>query len=265
MTMNTVIYSAFAKNADKSVCATKTSDNLQFRWNRQECLFFPKAIFAKALIYTFPVSKALQRLLLSAVFLLPLVGMTACISLKTEYPKTSYYRLEDKPIQKAAKTAPEGLLVKPFTIDSEFDTDRMIVMASGTEAQPLHYHRWTSEPQELITAHITNRLQQSGFFAEGVFTPASSVVPGLQLEGRIMECLARGTAQEGNIVSLRIHCTVQRLDSIGRTSVLLQKVYTQTVRRTSDASASIAPAMSEAVSAVGDALLIDLSALLNKP
>ncbi len=207
-------------------------------------------------------SNALQRLLLSAMFLLPLAGATACISLKTEYPKTTYYRLEDKPVQKAAKPVQEGLLVKPFTIDSEFDTDHIIVMASGTEAQPLQYHRWTSEPQELITANITNRLQQSSFFTQGVFTPASSVVPSLQLEGRITECLARGTAQEGNIVSLRIHCTVQRLDSIGRTSVLLQKVYMQTVRRASDGGASIAPAMSEAVSAVGDALLVDLTALL---
>lgn len=192
------------------------------------------------------------------------IAATSCISFKAEYPKTTYYRLEDRPIQKAAETAQEGLLVKPFTIDSEFDTDRMIVMASGTEAQPLHYHRWTSEPQELITANITNRLQQSGFFAQGVFTPASSVVPGLQLEGRITECLARGggTAQEGNVVSLRIHCTVQRLDSIGRTSVLLQKVYTQTARRASDGGASIAPAMSEAVSAIGDTLLSDLSRIL---
>lgn len=215
-----------------------------------------------AFICTPRLLNALQRLLLSAIFLLPLAGVTACISLKTEYPKTTYYRLEDKPVEKAAKTVQEGLLVKPFTIDSEFDTDHIIVMASGTEAQPLQYHRWTSEPQELITANITNRLQQSNFFAQGVFTPASSVVPGLQLEGRITECLARGAAQEGNIVSLRIHCTVQRLDSIGRTSVLLQKVYSQTVRRASDGGASIAPAMSEAVGALGDALLADLTALL---
>lgn len=215
-----------------------------------------------AFIRTPRFSSALQRLLLSAMFLLSLVGATACISLKTEYPKTTYYRLEDKPVQKAAKPVQEGLLVKPFTIDSEFDTDHIIVMASGTEAQPLQYHRWTSEPQELITANITNRLQQSSFFAQGVFTPASSVVPGLQLEGRITECLARGTAQDGNIVSLRIHCTVQRLDSIGKTSVLLQKVYSQTVRRASDGGASIAPAMSEAVSALGDALLADLTVLL---
>lgn len=217
------------------------------------------------LICTSRFHRALQRLLLSVVCLLPLVGATACISLKTEYPKTTYYRLEDKPVQKSPKTASEGLLVKPFTIDSEFDTDRMIVMANSTEAQPLHYHRWTSEPQELITAHVINRLQQSGFFAEGVFTPASSVVPALQLEGRISECLARGSAQEGNVVSLRLHCTVQRMDATGKMNVILQKVYAQTVRRTSDASSSIAPAMSEAVSAVGDALLADLSALLNKP
>jgi ABC-type uncharacterized transport system auxiliary subunit len=205
-----------------------------------------------------------MRLLHSLVVIigvLPMLVLSSCISFKSEYPKTTYYRLEDKPVQKAAKSTPEGLLVKPFTIDSEFDTDRMIVMANTTEAQPLHYHRWTSEPQELVTAHIANRLQQSGFFAGGVFTPASSVVPALQLEGRITEFLSRGTAQEGNVVSLRIHCAVQRIDSLGRINVLLQKVYLQSVRRGNDASTSIAPAMSEAASALCDALLADMSAL----
>ncbi|MCU0425341.1 MAG: PqiC family protein [Candidatus Kapabacteria bacterium] len=186
---------------------------------------------------------------------------TGCISFKTEYPKTAYYRLEDRAITPSAKTTPDGLLVKPFTIDSEFNTDRIIVMANATEAQPLMYHRWTSEPQELITANLTHRLQQSGFFAGGVFTPASSVIPALQLEGHITECLAR-TTQEGNVVSLRVHCTVQRIDAAGKTSVVLQKVYTQTARRTSDAGAAIAPAMSEAVSALGDALLGDIARLL---
>ena len=206
-----------------------------------------------------------MRLLHSLVVfigILPMIMFTSCISFKSEYPKTTYYRLEDKPVQKAAKSTLEGLLVKPFTIDSEFDTDRMIVMANATEAQPLHYHRWTSEPQELVTAHITNRLQQSGFFTGGVFTPASSVVPVLQLEGRITEFLSRGTAQEGNVVSLRIHCTVQRMDSLGRMNVILQKVYSQSVRRGNDASTSIAPAMSEAASALCDSLLADMSALL---
>lgn len=184
-----------------------------------------------------------------------------CISFKTEYPKTTYYRLEDRAIVPFTKTVSEGLLVKPFTIDSEFNTDRMIVMANANEAQPLMYHRWTSEPQELITAHLTHRLQQSGFFGGGVFTPASTVTPMFQLEGHITECLARSTA-EGNVVSLRVHCTVQRADATGKMSVVLQKVYTQNVRRANDGAASIAPAMSEAVSAIGDRLLADVSKAL---
>jgi hypothetical protein len=63
------------------------------------------------------------------------------------------------------------------------------------------------------------------------------------------------------VVSLRIHCAVQRIDSLGRINVLLQKVYLQSVRRGNDASTSIAPAMSEAASALCDALLADMSAL----
>lgn len=190
-----------------------------------------------------------------------LFSTTGCISFKTEYPKTTYYRLEDRSITPFTKTVSEGLLVKPFTIDSEFNTDRMIVMTNATEAQPLMYHRWTSEPQELITAHLLHRLQQSSFFSGGVFTPASTVTPVLQLEGHITECLARSTP-EGNVASVRIHCTIQKADATGKMSVILQKVYSQNIRRANDGAASIAPAMSEAVSTIGDELLADITKTL---
>jgi ABC-type uncharacterized transport system auxiliary subunit len=190
-------------------------------------------------------------------------GLVSCVSLRSEYPKTTFYRLEQKAVQAASMTVTEGLLVKPFSIDSEFDTDHMITLVNATEMQPLHYNRWASEPQELLTAHITNRIQQSGFFTKGVFTPSSSVVPMYQLEGRIVECLARtGTAQPASTVSLNIHFTLQRLDDRGQQTVILQKVYIQTVQRSNDAASSIAPAMSEAASLITDALLKDVSALL---
>lgn len=189
-------------------------------------------------------------------------AITGCVSLRSEYPKTTFYRLDPKPAPEAAFMIPEGLLIKPFSIDSEFDTDHIITLVSATETQPLHYHRWASDPQELITAYITNRIQQMRMFTKGVFTPSSSVVPEYQLEGRITECLARNPpATPVNTVSLTIHLTLQRLDEKGQQTVVLQKVYSQSVQRSSDAASSIAPAMSEAVTLVTDALLKDVAAL----
>jgi ABC-type uncharacterized transport system auxiliary subunit len=196
-------------------------------------------------------------------YLLCVSGLTACVTLRSEYPKTTFYRLEQKAVQAASTTVAEGLLVKPFSIDSEFDTDHIITLVSATETQPLHYHRWISDPQELLTAYLTNRIEQSKLFAKGVFTPSSSVVPMYQLEGRISECLARtSTAQPANTALLTIHLTLQRLDEKGQQTVLLQKVYSQTVQRSSDAASNIALAMSDAASLVCDELLKDVAALL---
>jgi ABC-type uncharacterized transport system auxiliary subunit len=195
--------------------------------------------------------------------LLAFTTLAGCVSLRSEYPKTTFYRLESKTAPRAANPIPEGLLVKPFSIDSEFDTDHIITLVNATETQPLHYHRWASDPQELLTAHVLNRIQQSGFFAKGVFTPSSSVVPQYQLEGRIIECLAAsGTAQPPNTVSLKIHLTLQRLDEKAQQTVLLQKVFAQTVPRSGDAASGIAPAMSEAASLITDAFLNDIATLV---
>lgn len=191
------------------------------------------------------------------------IVVTGCVSLRSEYPKTTFYRLEQKPVQAATVTVAEGLLVKPFSIDSEFDTDHIITLVSTTETQPLHYHRWTSDPQELITACVANRIQQTGLFGKGVFTPSSSVVPQYHLEGRITECLARtATSQPANTVSLTIHFTLQRMDDKAQSNVLWQKVYSQNVNRSNDAASGIAPAMSDAVALLTDALLKDITPLV---
>jgi ABC-type uncharacterized transport system auxiliary subunit len=215
--------------------------------------------------YISVVSFALKtrKYALCTILLLSLGCLTSCVSLRSEYPKTTFYRLDQKPVQVASMTVTEGLSVKPFSIDSEFDTDHIITLVSATETQPLHYNRWASDPQELLTAYIANRIQQSGFFTKGVFTPSSSVVPVYQLEGRISECLARtATAQPANTASLTIHITLQRMDDKGQQTVVLQKVYSQTVQRSLDAASNIAPAMSEAASLITDALLKDIAVLL---
>ena len=222
-----------------------------------------------------------------ALFVAALTGalflsVSSCISLKSEYPSTVYYRLTESVAPPFAQSFDGNILVKPLTIDSEFDTDQMLVLTGGEtgETKILHYHRWTSEPQELLTAHLINRLQQGGLFRRGVFTPVSAVAPSLQLEGRITECLATQSASAapgvpsgvpsgapsggvgGASVRLRIHYTLQRIDDTGKPSILLQKVYAHAAPRAGAQAASIAPAMSEAANAVADSLTRDIARIL---
>ncbi|TAE23981.1 MAG: hypothetical protein EAZ92_13820 [Candidatus Kapaibacterium sp.] len=227
---------------------------LLLRWEQTRVSVLPKPVFAGsadtlvcARIFSFISICALCSVL------------SSCVSLRSEYPKTVFYRLEPKPVQVSAGSIGAGLLVKPFTIDSEFDTDHIITLTSATETQPLHYHRWASEPQELLTAAFVNRIQQSAVFTKGVFLPSSSVVPEYQLEARISECLARNApAQPANTLTLTMHCTLQRIDTQAQQTILLQKVYSQTVQRSSDAASTVAPALSEAAALITDALVKDV-------
>jgi ABC-type uncharacterized transport system auxiliary subunit len=213
-----------------------------------------------------------RTVFIGALFVAALSNFSSCISLKSEYPPTAYYRLTESVAPPVAQPYDGDILVKPLTIDSEFDTDQMLIIVGGEtgETQILHYHRWTSEPQELLTAHIVNRFQQSGLFRRGVFTPVSAVAPALQLEGRVTEFLATNAAAvPGTSVSsggasarLRVHYTLQRIDDTGKPLILLQKVYSHTAPRASSQAASIAPAMSEAANAVADSLARDIARIL---
>jgi ABC-type uncharacterized transport system auxiliary subunit len=235
------------------------------------------AVIMKEKMLRFQAVRLFQRSLARALFIgalsfALLLSLSSCISLKSEYPSTVYYRLTESAVTPFAQSYDGDILVKPLTIDSEFDTDQMLIVVGGEtgETQILHYHRWTSEPQELLTAHIVNRFQQSGLFRRGVFTPVSAVAPALQLEGRVTEFLATNAAAvPGTSVSsggasarLRVHYTLQRIDDTGKPLILLQKVYSHTAPRASSQAASIAPAMSEAANAVADSLARDIARIL---
>ena len=116
-----------------------------------------------------------------------------------------------------------------------------------------------------VTAHLASRIRRSGLFANGIYTTMSSLAPQLQLEGHITECIANGiTPQNPNAVLLSIHITVERLNEKGIPQVVMQKVYSQRKPRAGDGAASIAPALGEAVSAVADAVMSDLSIALKR-
>jgi ABC-type uncharacterized transport system auxiliary subunit len=211
--------------------------------------------------------------------------LTSCVTIKSEYPKTSYYRLSSKPLEASAEAAhTEVLMVKSFSVDSEFDTDHLLALnpsvagatagasagasagaggaVSSAEMQKYNYHRWISEPRELVTAYTVNRLQASQAFTGGVFTEATSVLPTLELEGRIVEFMGRNASADGaNTATVVLHLALKRVGGDAPVQrILLQKIYTHSAPRPNDAAASIPDALGEALSVCLDAALKDIRA-----
>jgi ABC-type uncharacterized transport system auxiliary subunit len=211
---------------------------------------------------------------------LVLMGCVAnsCISLKSDYPKTSYYRLAQKPL--ASKPTPlatkESVLVKTFSIDNEIDTDHILALNGATEVQRYQYHRWIGDLRELATAYVANRLQSSEVFAGGVYTEATSLLPSIELEARLMDFTGRNGAAAGgtaggtnagssaaNTATVALHLTVKRFSTTtGTQTVLLQKVYSHSTPRPNDTAASIPEALSDALAAIVDEVLKDITALV---
>ncbi len=221
---------------------------------------------------------ALQRLYYLYYLLIGIsLSLTSCISLKSDYPKITYYRLPQKTVQKGtpagsatssalsadAMRLSETLLVKTFTIDTEFDTEQILALNGTSEIQPYNYFRWIAEPRELVTAYVVNHLQASGNFVGGVMTETTSVAPTLQMECRIAEFVARNMGNGAPSAAITLHVVVQRASG-ANSPVILQKTYSQTSPRTNGEAASIPEAMSEALSKIADAVIVDIIAAAAK-
>jgi ABC-type uncharacterized transport system auxiliary subunit len=223
----------------------------------------------------------LRGIVFSALNVVALIGTSSCVSLKSEYPRITYYRLAPKPIVPMDSRINDILLVKTFSIDSEFDTEHLLAIVpsstgsgADTEVQRYHYHRWISEPRELVTSYVVNRIQASSLFAGGVFIEHSTITPTVELEGRIIEFTGRngfsspstGKNTTPNSATVVLHLTFKRfLASTPVPVILLQQTYTHTAARPDNTAASISDALSEALSAVIDAALQDVSKLLTTP
>ncbi len=222
---------------------------------------------------THSMNIALQRLYYLYYLLIGIsLSLTSCISLKSDYPKITYYRLPQKTVQKgipagsavsSVLSVREILLVKTFTIDTEFDTEQILALNGTSEIQPYNYFRWIAEPRELVTAYVVNHLQASGNFVGGVMTETTSVAPTLQMECRIAEFVARNMGNGAPSAAITLHVVVQRASG-ANSPVILQKTYSQTSPRTNGEAASIPEAMSEALSKITDAMIVDIIAAAAK-
>lgn len=192
--------------------------------------------------------------------------LQSCFSLQSSYPPITYYRLQSVapkpvvPIQSGL--IPGTLQMKKFSIDAEWESEQLSTI-SGTTVQPLSYHRWSSEPKELISAFVTNRILQSGIFSAGVITEETGFVPDYTIEGRITEMGAYNTGEQAPCVRLAIHYMLYHHKPGSGHTLLLQKTYEHLTRRQSIETIGIPPAFSESLQQITDSLMVDCVAILS--
>ncbi|MBI5326228.1 MAG: hypothetical protein HZB41_13320, partial [Ignavibacteriae bacterium] len=78
-----------------------------------------------------------------------------CISLKSEYPEISYYRLHQETVKSTdIINIPGTLQIRNFSCSDQLNTEHIMAIWDEAKVQNYYYHRWVSAPADLVTDFI---------------------------------------------------------------------------------------------------------------
>ena len=185
----------------------------------------------------------------------------SCISLKSDYQPTSYYRLQQPSTSiQTADTLPGTLYIRTFTTNEEYNNDHLLYYTDDVRQVDYYvYHRWISEMPDLVTDFIANRYIEKNVFRTGVVQSSSTLIPNYILEGKVLEMIADNSAEPGSVL-IRVQISLINVEpmQVDR-PVILQRVYEASARRTNTNASSIPAAYSEALADITDRMLVDIT------
>ena len=207
------------------------------------------------------------RCLLILFILMPYIY--GCISLKSEYPDISYYRLAQEPSKFNSGTINDGTLqIRNFTASDQLNTEHLFAIWDGVKIQNYYYHRWVSAPAELVTDFIIERINNAKLFKGGVIKPNSLVIPEYILEGHLLNMIAHNSKErepDTNYVTISFQISLIKKEPLrAEKNVLLNKLYTISIPRKNNEVVTIAPAFSRGFSELSDNMLDDISEAIKK-
>ncbi len=209
----------------------------------------------------YKLNGAVMKKIYLCLFLLPM--LYGCISLKSEYPEISYYRLSQEPIKINNSGNIDGTLqIRNFSSSDQLNIDNIMVILDEDKVQNYYYHRWVSAPADLVTDFIIERINNAKLFNGGVIKPNSLVIPDYILEGHLLDMIAHNTKDlesDTNFIIISYQISLIKKEPLKtERNVLLNKLYTISVPRKNNEVASIAPAFSRGMSELSDMMLNDI-------
>lgn len=182
----------------------------------------------------------------------------ACFNLKQPPHKIDYYTLEyDTPKQPDATPLDVVVRVERFSVAPTNNTNRMIYRDGSFKRDAYVYHKWWSNPGDLVTHFLYRDMRQSGLFAV-VLESDSGLPSSYTLEGSVDEFFELDTEEMWKaVLSITVVMAAENEPGIGK-RIVFQKTYTADEACRQKNPRSLAEAMSRAMAKVSAEIIKDV-------
>lgn len=195
-----------------------------------------------------------------SIFFISLIFLfSSCINLdfRSEYVATSYYGLNDEiELNVLDNKVGSSILIRSISVASAFETQTLFEKNEENQIQRFNYHKWQTQPSELLSDFIFNKLVSSEVFETGIMMGQSLKIPDYVIEMNVID-FSTYKIEKGREARFSIYFNLFQRVSGKRELVLSKEIATKTTVNGNKVK-DIAPAMSEAITKACSELIISL-------
>ena len=202
--------------------------------------------------------KIFLYLSITSLFASILLSLNGCAMFGSSSSKTDYYTLEyDPPKLTGLNALPFIIKIERFYASPLYNSEKISYRKSDFQTDEYNYHRWETNPAQLIAYFLYRDIKQSGFF-KGVFSHDTGYAATHSVSGTVDEFYEddRGKTWEA-VLSLDIVLMVENEPDINK-RILFQKKYSARKPCARKNPKAVAEAMSKAMSELSGQIITDI-------
>lgn len=186
------------------------------------------------------------------------VLVSGCATLHQEMPQTQYYTFDyPPPPENRSKELSATIRIERFQISPEYDTDRIVYSSARHHRATYSYHRWQSNPRDLITYYLTRDFSRSGRF-KGVFFYQSLYAAAYTIAGTIDDLYEFDGDPWEAVLTLRI-LLLKEEETDQEKRIIFQEVYPVRAACKNNSPQSFVQAMGNALAEASEAIVDDVT------
>jgi ABC-type uncharacterized transport system auxiliary subunit len=191
-----------------------------------------------------------------------LLLVASCGSLNKPSHKIEHYSLEYEPARMAElKPLSHVMRVERFSVAPVYNTHQIIYREASFRRDAYVYHRWRSNPGDLVTYFLTRDMKQSGLF-RAVIPYDSRQTSSFVLEGSVDEFFESDSEDFWEaVLTFSVTLTAENEPDISK-RVLFQKTYHAKKPCKMKNPRALAEGMSEAMAQLSRQMIVDIHGVL---
>ena len=192
----------------------------------------------------------------TAVILLIFVSLGCAVG-KQSMKETEYYGLEYSPPEiTGKKKLPITIRIDRFQISPDYNTDKLVYRDHEFKRDQYNYHRWRSNPRDIVTYYLARDMAQSQLF-NGVFTNESLYPASYTISGTVNEFYELDDEKWYAVLSLNI-IFLKSVEPNVDQRVVLQRFYKSKIDCRAKTPSAVAEAMGKAMASISNEIILDV-------